>query len=223
MISTLVTKVFGVSFAVASKLCIGKEGPLAHIGAAIGAMCLYMPCIDLRHLHNDENKRIFIAAGASSGVSVAFGAPIGGALFVYELSRPNTFWEFKMIWKVFFCCCTSCFTFAIWLGIKKGDFTDWSGASLKFGHLQDTTTVNVFILVPAAIVLGIIGGLMGSFFINVNTRINVIRGKYLTTKWIKVVETILMSVFTASIFFMTPYWMNSGRCPKRMKDEDVEW
>ena len=52
---------------------------------------------------------MFIAAGASAGVSVAFGSPIGGALFAYEMSRPNTFWRFSMIWKVFVSCAVANF------------------------------------------------------------------------------------------------------------------
>ena len=118
-IDTLLTKVVGVALAVSGRLCIGKEGPLCHIGAVWGALVLYIPGLDLKHLQNDETKRIFIAAGASAGVAVAFGSPIGGALFVYELSKPNTFWQFKMIWKVFFSCCICCFTMAIWLGCKN--------------------------------------------------------------------------------------------------------
>lgn len=118
-ISTLITKIVGVTFAVGGKLCVGKEGPLAHIGGAIGVIVPYIPFLGLEHLRNDESKRLFIAAGASAGVSVAFGAPIGGALFVYELSRPNTFWKFGMIWKVFFTCCTAVFTMAMWTGIKN--------------------------------------------------------------------------------------------------------
>ena len=93
-ISTLITKVIGVTLAVAGKLCVGKEGPLAHIGAIVGASILYIPGLGFEHLRNDETKRLFIAAGASTGVSAAFGAPIGGALFCYELSKPNTFWKF---------------------------------------------------------------------------------------------------------------------------------
>ena len=33
---TLAAKIIGISLAVASGLCIGKEGPLAHIGAIMG-------------------------------------------------------------------------------------------------------------------------------------------------------------------------------------------
>jgi H+/Cl- antiporter ClcA len=41
-----------------------------------------------------------IACGAACGVAVTFGSPIGGALFVYELSRPKFFWTFSMLWRV---------------------------------------------------------------------------------------------------------------------------
>jgi chloride channel 7 len=126
--NTLITKIIGVSLAVAGKLCVGKEGPLAHIGAVIGVSVLYIPWLGLEHLQNDENKRLFVAAGASCGVSVAFGAPIGGCLFCYELSRPNTFWKFQMIWKVFFACSFGVFTLAVADGIHSGDYRDWSGA-----------------------------------------------------------------------------------------------
>lgn len=113
--STLIVKILGVTFAVSGKLCVGKEGPLAHIGAIIGALVLYIPGLNkyTAHLQNDEMKRLFIAAGSSAGVSVAFGAPIGGALFLYELSTPNTFWKFHMIWKVFFSCCVGTFVMAM--------------------------------------------------------------------------------------------------------------
>ena len=118
-IPSLITKIVGVVLAICGKLAIGKEGPLCHIGAVFGAIVLYIPGLKLEFLRNDENKRLFIAAGASAGVSVAFGSPIGGTLFVYELSKPNTFWKFKMIWKVFFSCCMSTFTLAFWESMNK--------------------------------------------------------------------------------------------------------
>ena len=112
-INTFITKVIGVSLAVNAKLCVGKEGPLAHIGANLGAMVLYIPGLGFEFLRNDEKKRIFIAAGASVGVSAAFGAPIGGALFVFELSKENTFWKFSMIYKIFFACSIANFIMAL--------------------------------------------------------------------------------------------------------------
>ena len=52
-IKTLITKVFGVVLSVSGKLCVGKEGPLAHIGAIIGVGVLYIPGLDFRFLRND--------------------------------------------------------------------------------------------------------------------------------------------------------------------------
>jgi len=89
---TLLTKIFGVIGAVVGNLCVGKEGPMAHIGANIGAGVAYFPLPKFEHLRNDWTKRELIAAGVSAGVSTAFGAPVGGALFAYEMSKPNTFW-----------------------------------------------------------------------------------------------------------------------------------
>jgi chloride channel 7 len=40
---TLVTKIVGVTFAVAGGLAVGKEGPLAHIGANVGAAIVSLP------------------------------------------------------------------------------------------------------------------------------------------------------------------------------------
>ena len=42
-IPTFVTKVFAVTLAVVGRLCVGKEGPLAHIGSNIGIIVLYLP------------------------------------------------------------------------------------------------------------------------------------------------------------------------------------
>lgn len=42
-IRTLFVKIFGTIFAVSGGLCIGKEGPLAHIGANVGALVCHLP------------------------------------------------------------------------------------------------------------------------------------------------------------------------------------
>lgn len=40
---TLFVKIFGTLFAICGGLCIGKEGPLVHIGATIGVITCYLP------------------------------------------------------------------------------------------------------------------------------------------------------------------------------------
>ena len=78
-----------------------------------------------------------IAAGAAAGVSVAFGAPIGGALFAYEISKPNTFWNFGMLWKVFLTTSVSCFTLAILQSLEIGSPLSLSDSgAIKFGEVS---------------------------------------------------------------------------------------
>jgi chloride channel 6 len=61
-----------------------------------------------------------MSAGIAAGVSAAFGAPIGGSLFAYELSKPNTFWSFSLTWKVFFASTISAFTLSIFKQLYEG-------------------------------------------------------------------------------------------------------
>lgn len=133
-LNTLFVKVFGLGLAVSSGLCIGKEGPLAHIGAILGHCVLYLPFPFLKYFRNDRDKREIAAAGAAAGVAAAFGSPIGGALFAYEISRPSTFWSFDLTWKIFFCSSISTFVLNILSSYKKGDDLRIMNAGLiKFG------------------------------------------------------------------------------------------
>ena len=211
-VNTQITKILGVTMAVASRLCIGKEGPLAHIGAIWGAAACYCPGLGFEFLRNDEFKRQIIAAGASAGVSAAFGAPIGGTLFAYEMSKPTVFWTFEMIWKTFTCCSVAVLVLAILQTLASGNVTDgFRGSTIKFGNqLADDKYENSYQVIPAALVIGVVGGLLGALFINVNTRMNALRKRLLTTNWIKPVETAIWSFATGFIFILAPYLIWSG-------------
>jgi chloride channel 7 len=56
-VPTLVTKIVGVWLAVCGGLCVGKEGPLAHIGANMALLIIYLPIESFKWLHNDTSKR----------------------------------------------------------------------------------------------------------------------------------------------------------------------
>ena len=180
---TLFTKIFGVIGAVVGNLCVGKEGPMAHIGANIGAVVAYFPLPRFDYLRNDWHKRELIAIGVSAGVSTAFGAPVGGALFAFEMSKPNTFWRFGVLWKAFFTCSIAVLCQSVILHLmKEGSANEVSAVhELKFkATFVDSPTMAT---IPAAIILGIISGLLGSFFIFVNTRLNKQRKVYITKPW----------------------------------------
>ena len=199
---TFVTKVFGVVFAVVGGLCVGKEGPLAHIGANIGAVTVYLPLPRFEYFQNESYKRNLVAAGCSAGVSAAFGAPVGGALFAFEISKPNTFWKFSVIWKVFMSCAMSVFTLALVSSAMKGEgVNEISAAVLKFGTVNITPpTLEVL---PGSFVVGAGCGLLGGIFVLVNSNLGIIRKKIVTSNWMKITEACLFSLMTTSVF----YWM----------------
>jgi len=66
----------------------------------------------------------------------------------------------------------------------------------------------------AAVIIGIVGGLMGAFFIGVNFKMNAWRKVLLTKKWIKPFETSLWSIFTSLMFVLVPYLMWKGSSGK---------
>ena len=135
---TLITKLIGTSLGVAASLAIGKEGPLAHIGAIVGQMVLYAPFEWLKPFRNEKLKREVAAAGAAAGVSAAFGSPIGGSLFAYEIAKPATFWSFSLTWKIFFCSSISTFTLNLLICFMKGEDLSITNAGLiKFGEYDE--------------------------------------------------------------------------------------
>jgi chloride channel 7 len=133
-VNTLIVKIFGLTFAVASGLCIGKEGVLAHIGSIIGHMVFYSKIPIFKYFQNNMDKRDIAAAGQAAGVAAAFGAPIGGALYAYEMTAPSVFWNFELCWKIFFCGSISSFTLNVLTALADGDILNIVNAgAIKFG------------------------------------------------------------------------------------------
>jgi H+/Cl- antiporter ClcA len=75
-------------------------------------------------------------------------------------------------------------------------------------------------LMPGAIFLGIVGGMMGSFFINVNTRMANLRKKLLVRPWMKPLETFMFCFVTASIFYWSPYILETCISVKESNIDD---
>jgi CIC family chloride channel protein len=74
----LPVKFFGGLLAIGSGLALGREGPTVQMGASLSAVASGLL------LKHDEDKRVIEAAGAGAGLAVAFNAPIGGSVFVFE-------------------------------------------------------------------------------------------------------------------------------------------
>lgn len=114
-IRTLVAKLGGVSFTIASGMVAGKEGPFVHGGGLLAAGLSQMasPSLGLdfkfpNQFRNDLDKRDFVAIGTAAGVACAFGAPIGGILFAVE--EGASFYSTGITWRGFLATSVGVFT-----------------------------------------------------------------------------------------------------------------
>lgn len=89
----LVVKAIGATFAVATGMCLGKEGPFVHISTCVGYL---VASLFPKYQGNGRKMREMLSVACSSGLSVAFGAPIGGVLFSYEV-RPVIFSHLNLL------------------------------------------------------------------------------------------------------------------------------
>ncbi|KAL5460086.1 hypothetical protein EMCRGX_G033507 [Ephydatia muelleri] len=78
---TFLVKSIGLPLAVGSGLTVGKEGPLVHIACCCGNM---FTRLFPKYHYNEAKKREVLSAAAAAGISMAFGAPVGGVLFSLE-------------------------------------------------------------------------------------------------------------------------------------------
>ena len=101
---TFLIKAVAIMLAVAAGLSLGKEGPMVHMACCTGNILAYMfP----KYGKNEAKKREVLSAASAAGVSVAFGAPIGGVLF--SLEEVSYYFPLKTLWRSFFCALVAAF------------------------------------------------------------------------------------------------------------------
>ncbi|KAL6877940.1 chloride channel [Trichoderma longibrachiatum] len=151
---TLVTKSFGLVLAVSSGMWLGKEGPLVHVACCCANLFTKVfPNIN----NNEARKREVLSAAAASGISVAFGAPIGGVLF--SLEQISYFFPDKTMWQSFVCAMAAAVTLQAFDPFRSGKLVMYQ---TKYSHDWQG-----FEILPYAL-LGIIGGIYGGLFIKAN-------------------------------------------------------
>ncbi|OBS75495.1 hypothetical protein A6R68_14022 [Neotoma lepida] len=221
---TLLCKVFGVLFSVAGGLFVGKEGPMIHSGAVVGAGLPQFQSISLRkiqfnfpYFRSDRDKRDFVSAGAAAGVAAAFGAPIGGTLF--SLEEGSSFWNQGLTWKVLFCSMSAAFTLNFFRsGIQFGNWGSFQlPGLLSFGEFKCSDSDKKCHLWTAMdlgffIVMGVIGGLLGATFNCLNKRLAKyrMRNVHPKPKLVRVLESLLVSLVTTVVVFVAS--MVLGEC-----------
>lgn len=153
---TFVVKTICMVLVVAAGLSLGKEGPFVHIVCCIGNIIShFFP----KYARNDAKKREILSASSAAGVSVAFGAPIGGVLF--SLEEVSYYFPLKTLWRSFFCALVAAFILR--------SINPFSNEHMVMFYVDYTRPWILFELIPFAL-LGVFGGIIGSMFIKFNVR-----------------------------------------------------
>lgn len=192
----LVVKAVGSVFAVSTGMCLGKEGPFVHISACIS----YLVAIRFpKYKDNSRKLRDILSAGVSSGLSVAFGAPIGGVLFAYE--EISTYFPRKVLWRAFICSLFAAMTLKALNPTGTGKLVLFE---TDYGTTYQASHYLIFI------VLGIAGGVFGGIFCKANFWWSGTFRKYNIIKNNPVFEVFLVVLTTALIQYPNPLTREPG-------------
>eukprot|EP00041_Stephanoeca_diplocostata_P025152 m.651939 g.651939 ORF g.651939 m.651939 type:complete len:803 (+) comp22684_c0_seq2:98-2506(+) len=223
-LKTMIVKVLGVLFSVSATMPVGKEGPMIHSGAIVGAGLPQLKStqfgFDFRFLafRTDHAKRDFVAAGAAAGVSAAFGAPIGGVLF--SLEEGASFWTQTLTWKTTLTSIMALFTLRFFLaGTAPSNSPDatsgWGRISavslVDFGTFTYANKplwdiVDVFIFIA----MGILGGLLGALWCYLQKSLTQWRMRMKFTVRQQMMEACFFCFVNTTVFFLAS--MSLGKC-----------
>jgi chloride channel 3/4/5 len=192
----LVVKAVGSIFAVSTGMCLGKEGPFVHISACVS----YLVAIRFpKYRDNGRKMREILSAGVASGLSVAFGAPIGGVLFAYE--EISTYFPRKVLWRAFICSLFAAMTLKALNPTGTGKLVLFE---TDYATTYETSHYLIFI------VLGIAGGIFGGIFCKANFLWSRTFRKYDIIKNNPVFEVLLVVLATALIQYPNPLTREPG-------------
>ncbi|KAI4502693.1 hypothetical protein M0802_002605 [Mischocyttarus mexicanus] len=187
---TLIIKSVGLILSVSAGLSLGKEGPMVHIACCIGNIFSYLfP----KYGRNEAKKREILSAAAAAGVSVAFGAPIGGVLF--SLEEVSYYFPLKTLWRSFFCALIAAFVLR--------SINPFGNEHSVLFYVEYNKPWIFFELIPF-VMLGIMGGIIGTLFI----KANLFWCRYRKTSKLgqyPVTEVLIVTVVTAVIGYPNPY------------------
>jgi len=138
----VIVKFFGGLVAIGSGLALGREGPTVQMGASLATV------VSRFLLKQDEDKRIIDAAGAGAGLAVAFNAPIGGSIFVFE-ELTSSFTPWLVVATL------AAATFAVWImRLMLGNQLDFTVRQVSL-----TSVGRGWPFIALGLLLGVIGAL----------------------------------------------------------------
>jgi len=205
---TLIAKAVGIVCSVAAGLPCGKEGPMIHSGAIVGALAAnanagplvgpYRPTCEARDL---------TAAGAAAGVAAAFGAPIGGVLFAVEEGATHI--NPAIVVRMFVCSSVAALFVRFFAGPREHE-VPWGtlgiGVPVEFGRFSSSDQCYFLWELPIFAAMGVTGGLLGAAANSLNQRLTCWRMRRIGSRGTcRFVEALGVTAAIVSFNFFAPF------------------
>jgi len=188
--TTLLVKPIALILSVGGGLSIDKEGGFVHLACCIAnVLCRYFP----ESKNNVYKKNDAISAAAAAGISVAFGAPIGGVLF--SLEEVSSYFPHRTMFRAFFC--------ALVASIVLQYIDPYQAGKVVLFQVSYNKPWVWFEMAPF-IGLAIMGGLIGAAFIRLSTRLVVFRRDSMLRRH-PIMEVLGVAFFTLLVRYLSAF------------------
>lgn len=187
---------------------------MIHSGACVGGVIGRKGAGPLmRSFRTDIETRDLVAAGASSGVAAAFGAPLGGVLFAME--EGASFFTPVVMLRSFVCCTSAALFVRFMLAGIKGEWGQMGQAApLSFDYFANSA-YRIWEM-PVFALMGAVGGLCGAGFNTVNTHLTKWRMRNIGGTGIKrYLEVFVVTFIVTSIMFWMPVCFSGDNDPAK--------
>uniref|UniRef100_T1H828 Chloride channel protein n=1 Tax=Rhodnius prolixus TaxID=13249 RepID=T1H828_RHOPR len=226
-LKVLVVKLFSTIFMLLSHVPAGREAPLIHMGAILGASApmMYIPFTKIRlftFLHNDHERRDMTSIGVASGLTAAFLTPIGGVILALE--EGVTYYSRQLPGRVFLGAFITTYFVTFFISSLEHD-------CLSCLHKKDLLLLAVdesfkffeyyIFEIPLFILLGIIGGLAGSAWNYLEMEFTHFRKRFIRIKECKLMELGSIAIGISLWSFCLLYFVEHCRTPLNQKEKMV--
>ena len=216
-LATAACKAASVVLATVASLPCGLEGPLIFIGLAVGENWARVIPRAYPRLRSWRERRDFAAVGSATGVSAAFYAPVGGAIFAAEEGASHL--STRLMWRCFSAACVtvivdylfnSCLNGTFLYGRAIYNLSKFNGLPGQFTYRSTPSFVFLELFIFAG--MGIVNGVVGAIFVELNKRINNLRRKYIRTRRRKFLEVLVVAAMSSTLMFLLPTLPNLSSC-----------
>lgn len=187
---------------------------MVHMGASLAPRILDMlwfVCHRVRALsralgafYDDARMRDLVVAGAASGISAAFRAPIGGVMFVLE--EAISFFDVGLIFQTYFACVVAYYTLALLINGRHLNSERFASFKVQSDCNIGFDAEDIFFYA----FVGLAGGILGSLFNTINIRVRVIRSRYFSGSGLRrLIESLLLITLTSVVVVYLPL---AGKC-----------